>query len=74
MFIVKMTEFRELTLEELTVKLEEQRKEHLNLRFQKSTQQLEKPHQLRIVRRDIARILMAIDEKRVIEDGKTSAA
>jgi len=74
MFIVKMAEFRELTVEELTVKLEELRKEHLNLRFQKSTQQLEKPHHLRTVRRDIARVLMAIDEKRVEKDGKSSAA
>jgi large subunit ribosomal protein L29 len=69
-----MVECRELTVEELAVKLEELRKEHMNLRFQKSTQQLEKPHQLRIVRRDIARVLMAIDEKRVEKDGKTSAA
>jgi large subunit ribosomal protein L29 len=68
-----MAECRELTSEELVLKLEEFRKERLNLRFQKSTQQLEKPHQLRIVRRDIARVLMAIDEKRAEKNGKTTA-
>ena len=61
---MKSAEIKELTDDELNVKLDELRKEHLNLRFQKSTQQLEKPHGIRSVKKDIARILTVMNERK----------
>ena len=46
---------------ELKGKLEILRKESLNLRFQKSSGQLEKTARIRVVRRQIARIKTAIN-------------
>ncbi len=50
-------QIREMTVEELNAKLEELRREKLNLKIQSRTGQLEKSAQVRNVRRDIARIL-----------------
>ena len=44
------------TKDELEVMLEKFNKERMNLRFQKSMGQLEKPSRVKVVRRDIARI------------------
>lgn len=52
---------------ELKSKLGELRKESLNLRFQKSSGQLEKTARVRVVRRQIARIKTAINNSKVKE-------
>jgi large subunit ribosomal protein L29 len=44
------------TKDELETMLEKFNKERMNLRFQKSMGQLEKPSRVKIVRRDIARV------------------
>ena len=44
------------TKDELEVMLEKFNKERMNLRFQKSMGQLEKPSRVKVVRRDIARV------------------
>ena len=44
------------TKDELEAMLEKFSKERMNLRFQKSMGQLEKPSRVKLVRRDIARI------------------
>ena len=54
---MKMKEVKELTAEELENKIAELRKEHFTLRQQSKTGTLEKPAQLKNVRRDIARCL-----------------
>jgi len=61
---MKAAEFRELTDEELSLKLEELRKENMNNRFQLTTQQLENPAKVRFVRRDIARILTTMNQRK----------
>ncbi len=61
---MKARELRELTEEELRKKEKELRRELFNLRFQKETHQLENGMRLRQVRRDIARVLTVIREKR----------
>ena len=53
---MKPAELRELTDEELTVKLEELKRDYFNMRFQNTTQQLESPAKIRDTRRDIARV------------------
>jgi large subunit ribosomal protein L29 len=47
--------FLDLTEPELEAKSRELRQELFNLRLQKATARLEKPHRLREIRRDIAR-------------------
>ncbi len=51
------TELRELQEDELLERLNEQKEELFNLRFQLVTGQLDNPRRLREVKRDIARIL-----------------
>ncbi len=52
------------TYDELIVMLQNYNKERMNLRFQKSMGQLEKPSRVKIVRRDIARIKTLLNIKK----------
>ena len=61
---LKAPELRELDVEELERRLAETRRELFNLRFQHATGQLENTGQLREVRRNIARLLTVLDQKR----------
>ena len=61
---MKASQIREMTPEELEGKYRELREEHFKLRFQAATGQMEKPHLLASVRRDIARVLTVMKEKR----------
>jgi large subunit ribosomal protein L29 len=54
---LRTKELRELTNEELLRRLADTRKELFNLRFQSATGQLENTAQLKLTRREIARIL-----------------
>ena len=54
---MKARQVRELTDEELEVRLRDTRKELFNLRFQHATGQLDNPHKLTIARREIARLM-----------------
>jgi large subunit ribosomal protein L29 len=65
---MKAAELRELTAEELTLKLEELRRENLNNRFQLTTQQLESNAKVRSVRRDIARIMTVMNQRKQAKD------
>ncbi len=69
---MKAAELRELTDEELNLKLEELRKENMNNRFQLTTQQLESSAKVRFVRRDIARILTTMTQRRQAKDAEKS--
>ena len=57
------TDLRAKTPDELKDQLVDLKKEQFNLRFQRATQQLEKPAQVKKVRRDIARIKTILGEK-----------
>ena len=54
---MKPQEIRELSAEELDKKLSESREELFNLRFQMATSQLDNTARVRIVKKDIARLL-----------------
>ena len=54
---MKASELREMTNEELESSYDDMMKDYFNLRLQQSLGQLEKPSRLRLVRRDIARLL-----------------
>ena len=60
---MKTGELRDLSVEELKDKVEELRGELFNLKFQLATGQIENPIRLRLVRRDIARVLTFLREK-----------
>ncbi len=61
---MKAGEVRELGVEELEQRLAETRRELFNLRFQHATGQLENTGQVREVRRNIARLLTVLNQKR----------
>lgn len=58
-----MSKLRERTREELKADLMDLRKEQFNLRIQQTSGQLTQTHQLRNVRRNIARMKLVLDEK-----------
>lgn len=58
------SELRELALEELKQEEVNLRKELFNLNFQKVTGEIENPMRIRQVRKDIARVLTIINEKK----------
>jgi large subunit ribosomal protein L29 len=60
---MKASDVRGKTADELKDQLVDLKKEQFNLRFQRATQQLEKPAQVKKVRRDIARIKTILAEK-----------
>jgi len=57
------SELRELTEEELVLRLKESKEELFNLRFQMATGQLDNNRRLRTVRHDIARIYTVMRER-----------
>jgi large subunit ribosomal protein L29 len=61
---MKMSEIKELTIKELSARRHELRQELFNLRIQQQSGQLERPHLLHNIRRDVARIETAITQKR----------
>ena len=56
---MNMLEISELTPEELQQKIDEIKEKMYNLRAQKQLGKLEKPHQLRLMKRDLARLKTA---------------
>jgi len=60
----KIKELRELSAEELQTRLGDLKQEALNLRLQQATGQLENTARRRQVRREIARVMTLLTEKR----------
>jgi large subunit ribosomal protein L29 len=65
---VKASEIRDLPDEELLSRLESQKEELFNLRFQGATGQLDNPMRVKEVRHDIARILTILRQRRTEEE------
>ncbi len=63
---MKAGQFRDKTREELKELYDDRRQELYNLYSQRSMSQLEKPHRVREIKRDIARILT------ILKDGRYS--
>ena len=60
---MKASEIRELSVADLEKKLAELKKELFNLRFQHAINQLDNPHKIVDVKRDIARVMTILHEK-----------
>lgn len=56
-------ELREQTPDQLRDELVRLKKEQFNLRFQAATDSLENPSRLKVVRRDVARVMTVLNEK-----------
>ena len=61
--MMKAQEIKKLSVEELTKKLDELKKDLFMLRMQHATNQLDNPMQLANVKKDIARVKTIIREK-----------
>lgn len=64
---MKMSEIRKLTTEDLNKRLEENKKELFNLKFSAATGTLEKPHRIKELRHEVARIKTVIRERELSE-------
>ena len=61
---MNVSEFRNLTEEELSVRRDELKRELFNLRVQATSGQLEKPSRIKELRRDVARLETVLSERR----------
>ena len=60
---MKAIEIRKMSAEELEAKLKELKSELFNLRFQHAINQLDNPHKIVDVKKDIARVMTILREK-----------
>ena len=60
---MKATELRKMSSEELNKQLKELKEELFNLRFQHAINQLDNPHKIEDVKKDIARVMTVLHEK-----------
>jgi len=65
---MKVKELREMTNEELNLKLKALKQELFNLRFQQATGNLEKPSRIRDLRHDVARLKTVLRERELKEE------
>ena len=61
----KIKDIREFTVEELENRLRELKQEGLNLRLQRATGQLENSSRIRLVRREIARVMTVLTDRKL---------
>lgn len=64
---MKVKEIRDLTTEEIQVKIKESKEELFNLRFQQATGNLEKPSRIRELRHTVARLKTVLKERELGE-------
>ena len=60
---MKAKQLRDKSVTELEQELRERLREQFNLRMQQGSGQLSRPHQMKTVRREIARIRTIVNEK-----------
>jgi large subunit ribosomal protein L29 len=60
---MKAHEIREMTEEDVLLKLNELREEYFRLSFRNAVHKIDNPLQLRVLRKDIARCLTVINDK-----------
>lgn len=59
----KISEVRELKMSDLHVELDRLRRHLFDVRAQSVTEKLENPHQLKAIRKEIARVLTVMNER-----------
>src|SRR5438046_5378207 len=71
---MKTAEIRDLLDDELLVRLEQQKEELFNLRFQMATGQLDNPMRIKQARHDAARVLTVLRERHLETDLEAEVA
>ena len=71
--MMKATQIRELTADEIATRIAELERERFNLRFRGATQTLDDPLRLRVIRRDIARLKTVLRELAPAKAGAAEA-
>ncbi len=66
---MKAAEIRDMTVDELEMKLVDLKKELFALRFQLTVNQLDNPARVKTVKKDIARIKTIIRERELAKEG-----
>lgn len=61
--MLKMTEIKDWDKKVITSKVSELRAELFSFRMQKATSGLEKPHRIKEIKKDVARLLTALNAK-----------
>lgn len=61
--MLKMSEVNKMDESSINAKVSELRKELFDLKLQKSTTSVDKPHMLKTIKRDIARLLTVANSK-----------
>ncbi|VAX17804.1 LSU ribosomal protein L29p (L35e) [hydrothermal vent metagenome] len=69
---MKFSEIKELSVEELENRLDESKGNHMKLRFQHATAQLDNTAKIRDARRSVAKIETLINQRR-LEEAKAKA-
>lgn len=64
---MKVNEVRDMTTEELELKLKDLKSELFNLRFQNATNQLDNPLKIADVKKSIARVMTVLRERELSE-------
>jgi large subunit ribosomal protein L29 len=64
--VTKVAEYRDQSVDQLSDALVKLKKEQFNLRFQRASGQLENTGRVRMVRRDIARIMTLLGQRGVV--------
>ena len=64
---MKAEEIRKMDEKQLNAKLKELKGELFNLRFQNAINQLDNPHKIAEVKKDIARVMTVLQEKKNAE-------
>ena len=64
---MKIVDIRKLATKDLNKKLEENKKELFNLKFASATGNLEKPHRIKELRHEVAKIKTVIRERELSE-------
>ena len=71
---MKASDARAMTVDQLDDEVLKLKKEQFNLRFQRATGQLENTSRVRVVRRDIARMVTIARQKRMGDEPKLAPA
>ncbi len=71
---MKASDARAMTVDQLDDEVLKLKKEQFNLRFQRATGQLENTSRVRVVRRDIARMMTIARQKRTGDEPKVKPA
>ena len=61
---MKTSEIRKMSTEDITKKIEETKAELWNLRFSAASGQIEKPHKIKELRHDVARMKTVLNERK----------